>query len=365
MSAYPCIVPTNASRTRYQEGPAYAEGLYDLGRHTFAWMVPNGSWGEANAGLIVGDGQSLLVDTLWDLDYTQTMLHAMRPLLVDAPLTYLVNTHADGDHWWGNQLVAGLEMITSQASLEEMTAIKPASLGLLKRVGQGFSALGKLPGLGRWGQVGHWMQSFVAPYDFAAVTPTLPTRTFEGGLTLHVGGREVQLIQVGPMHSQGDLMVYLSDVKILFSADALFIDSTPVMWAGPVENWLAALDKILTMEVDLIIPGHGPMTDKAGVRQVKAYWEYVTPKVEEHYQAGQTAQAAARDIALSDDFRQQPFAAWDSPERLMTSAHTMYRNWQGRTGHPKPPELISILRKQALLAHELPQSKPSVMRKKD
>jgi len=44
------------------------------------------------------------------------------------------------------------------------------------------------------------------------------------------------------------------------------------MWAGPVENWLAALDQILEMDVETIIPGHGPITDKNGVQQVKAYW---------------------------------------------------------------------------------------------
>ena len=51
-------------RTRFQEVPSYEEVLYDLGNEVYAWMVPNGSWGESNAGLMIGDGESFLIDTL-------------------------------------------------------------------------------------------------------------------------------------------------------------------------------------------------------------------------------------------------------------------------------------------------------------
>lgn len=364
MNKWTRIAPTNPpTRTRYNEIPTYAEGLYDLGHQLYAWMVPNGSWGESNAGLIVGDGEALLVDTLWDVKYTRGMLSAMRPLLDATPLKYVVNTHADGDHFWGNELVADKQIITSQASYDEMVNTKPASLLLLGRVGKALSLLGKLPGLGNWGQIGHWFQNMVLPYQFQEVTPTLPSRTFQGQLSLDVGGREVQLIEIGPMHTHGDLMVYVPDAKTLYSADALFIGSTPVMWAGPIENWLAALDKMLAMDIETIIPGHGPITDKEGVRQVKAYWLYVADQVRTRYQAGMSARDAAYDIALSHDFAQQPFAKWNSPERIMVSTHTLYRHLQGRRDHPKVPELLNTMRKQALLAHQLPNAQPAVMRK--
>jgi glyoxylase-like metal-dependent hydrolase (beta-lactamase superfamily II) len=354
-----CIAPTGAQRTRFREIPKYAEGLYDLNHGLYAWLVPNGSWGESNAGLIVGDGASLLVDTLWDLNYTRAMLDAMRPLTEAAPISTVVNSHADGDHCWGNQLVAGADIITSQASFDEMGRIQPKSMILLGRVGKVLSAA-RLLGADK---VGHWFQNMVAPYDFQAVTFTPPTRTFTGELTLNIGGREVQLIGVGPAHTRGDLMVYVPDAKTLFSADILFIGSTPVMWAGPVENWIAALDWILDLDVDVIVPGHGPLADKSGVSQVKDYWEYVTAQVGQRYAAGMSAKEAAFDILLSDDYARQPFADWNSPERMMTNAFTLYRHQQGRTDHPQVPELMNILRHQALLAHQLPDAQPAVMRK--
>lgn len=177
-----------------------------------------------------------------------------------------------------------------------------------------------------------------------------------------MGGREVRLTQVGPAHTHGDLMVYVPDAKTLFSGDLVFIESTPVVWAGPLINWMTALDKILTMDVDIIVPGHGPITDKGGVERVKAYWDYVRAKVRDRHAAGISAKNAAYDIVRGDDFAQGPFAEWNSPERLMTSVHTIYRHLEGQTGSPNKRELLYILRKQALLAHALPDAQPAVMR---
>ncbi|MGD9048922.1 MAG: MBL fold metallo-hydrolase [Anaerolineae bacterium] len=358
MAEWRAVTLSNARHTRFGEIPAFVEGLHELDRRTYAWLVPNGSWGESNAGLVLGEGESLLVDTLWDEVYTGEMLEAMRPLTRAAPIQTVVNTHADGDHWWGNRLVAPAEIITSQASYEEMLTQRPGSLVLLGRAG---SLLGRLGAFGA-DKVGRWLRNLTAPYRHAGITPALPTRTFEGKLDLEVGGRQVQLIEVGPAHTQGDLLVYVPDAKVLFSGDILFIDSTPVIWAGPVENWLAALDRILDMEVEVIVPGHGPLVDKAAVHRVKEYWVYVTAEVHKRYEAGMRAQEAAFDIALGGDFASQPFANRDSPERMMTNAHSLYRQWQGRQGHLGPLQMVDLLRRQALLAHRLPDALPHVMR---
>lgn len=346
-------------QTRYQESPFYDEGLYDLGAQTYAWMVPNGSWGESNAGLIVGEGASLLVDTLWDVPKTQGMLDAMAPLTADAPIRTVVNTHADGDHFWGNELLK-VETITSKRAYDEMATVQPRSMVSLWRLGRLHAMLGLYSAKQR--KIGRYFKQMAAPYDFAGVTHTLPTRVFEQATSLKVGGRAVHLLEVGPAHTQGDLMVYVPDAKLLYTADILFINSTPVMWAGPVTNWIAALDRILRMDVETIVPGHGPITDKNGVRTVKAFWEYVAEKVGEQFRQGVSAETAARNIVLDPDYAKQPFARWNSPERIMVSTHTMYRHLQGRSDHPKVLELMSIMRKQAILANDLPDAQPQVMR---
>ena len=78
-------------------------------RGVYAWLAPDGSWGWSNAGLVADGERSLLVDTLFDLPLTREMLAAMRRAepRAAAASTLLVNTHANGDHCYGNQLVAG------------------------------------------------------------------------------------------------------------------------------------------------------------------------------------------------------------------------------------------------------------------
>ncbi len=360
-----CIAPTNATRTRYDEVPHFQEGLYDLGVSTFAWMVPNGSWGEANAGLIVGDGESLLVDTLWDVKYTQTMINMMARFIEQAPINTVVNTHADGDHFWGNQLFKDAEIIASKAACKEMGHIKPGQMRAFDLLGKALKSTGGLVGKKfPAAQVGHWFCGMGAPYDFQDVEHTPATFCFEGNKTLDIGGRRVELIAIGPAHTGGDTLVHVPDAKVLFAADIVFLGSTPVIWAGPVQNWIDALDMMMAMDdVETIVPGHGPITDKAGVQLLKDYWLYVEAEVGLRFARGMSAKRAAFDIALSDSFKRQPFASWDSPERLMTNVHTIYRDLKGnkKTG-VSVPVLLNIMRKQALLANALPHASPKIMR---
>src|SRR3954469_22754326 len=83
----------------------YTKGLQELEDGLFAYLQPKGQWGYSNAGLVSGDGASLLIDTLFDLRLTREMLEAMRPVTDSRPIETLVNTHANGDHCYGNELV--------------------------------------------------------------------------------------------------------------------------------------------------------------------------------------------------------------------------------------------------------------------
>src|SRR5262249_20829699 len=156
-------------------------------------------------GLIVGDGESLLVDTLLDLPHTETMLELMRPLTGDSPIRYVVNTHADCDHCWGNELVAQAEIISSQSCYEEMQELSPATLMALPKLGTLLKLVGHLPRLAKYRTIGTWWQTMLAPYNPGPVKLTLPSRRFTGKLVLQVGGREVQMLEVGPMHTRGDV----------------------------------------------------------------------------------------------------------------------------------------------------------------
>src|SRR5215475_13406835 len=109
---------------------AYTKGLHEVANGSFAWLQPDGSWGWSNAGLVVDSGESLLVDTLFDLKLTGEMIEAMRRAepKAAARIGTLVNTHSNGDHTFGNQLVQGAEILTTNAVNDDMEHVPPAVL---------------------------------------------------------------------------------------------------------------------------------------------------------------------------------------------------------------------------------------------
>jgi glyoxylase-like metal-dependent hydrolase (beta-lactamase superfamily II) len=301
----------------------YTKGVHDLGKGCYAYLQPDGTWGWSNAGLLTDAGETLLVDTLFDLRHTRDMLEGMRRVAPAAKrIGTLVNTHANGDHTFGNQLVAGAQIIASRACAEEMKQRTPEELATMMRnwrtLGAGAAFFHEVMG---------------TRFDFEGITLTLPNRTFERKLTVFVGGKEVRLVEVGPAHTKGDVIVYVPANKTVFTGDILFVGGHPVIWAGPIANWLKACDLILKWDVETVVPGHGPVADKAGVRAMKSYLEYIRDEAKKRYDAGLDYEEAARDISLD------PVADWTDPERILVNVHALYREF---SGDKTPPDAMAL-----------------------
>lgn len=286
-------------RTRQRDGGAYV----NLGGSCHLWHSGPGGWGFSNAGLVVGRGESLLVDTLYDLRTTRRMLDGFAACTREAPIHTVVNTHGNGDHWFGNQLVRSAEIIAAEGSVQDMHRVGPREMMEL---------------LTCPAPAGPFAQSIFGAFDFTSVRPAYPTRTFRRQALLDVGGVDVELIDVGPAHTLADTVVYVPHARVVYTGDIIFAGETPVVWSGPFLNWVAACDRLLALDVDVIVPGHGPVTDRRMVRETRDYLEYVYGEAESRFRSGMPAQQAARDIDLGR------FAAWGEPERLAVNVHTVY-----------------------------------------
>lgn len=346
------------ARTRFGEVAWFREGLYQVAPHCYAWMVPNGSWGETNIGLIEGHGHSVLVDTCWDLRYTQEMLTAAQPIVERSPIEVVINTHADGDHCWGNQLFADRTIVATQACAHQMHHMQPRSLQALKSAGR---LLRYLP-VGGLHRFGHYMANMFSPYDFSGVSITQPQETFSGEKHLKVGGVDLVIAEVGPAHTDSDALVFVPERRVVYAADILFVGVTPVMWAGPVQRLINALQYLLTLEADIIVPGHGPLASRADVQAAIDYWDFAQTALNRGFQRGLTPLQAANAVLASTDFQSSVFAHWDSPERMLTNAYTLYRHW----GAPLPSlpgklGIMNIMREQASLAFAMGDAAPRVM----
>jgi cyclase len=323
--------------------------LVEVGAGTHAYLQ-TGSWGFSNAGLISDGEASLLVDTLYDVKLTERMLRVMRDAVPAAKrIGTVVNTHANGDHCWGNQVVADSEIVSSRAAAEEMLELKPALMQfLLKSAGSiaklpsparaALSLLGKLgvPRLGPLAEACDFVQDCFGAFEFGDIKLTLPTRTFEGKLTLHVGDKVVELIQVGPAHTKGDLIVWLPKERVVYTGDILFIGSHPIVWEGPISNWIAACDRLLELDAQVIIPGHGPITDKNGVLKTKAYWQEMLDIAQRGRREGTTPDAEARKW-LADTKNPK----WAEAHRLVVNLDTAYRDLAGDRSLRDPLEMFA------------------------
>lgn len=292
----------------------YTKGLHDLGNGSWAYLQPDGSWGYSNAGLVADAGQTLLVDTLFDLKLTREMLDSMRAAVPEAAqIGTLVNTHSNGDHTYGNQLVTGAQIISSTACYNEMREQgAPLAPGSVRRDWQ------------KMGDGGAFFHEVMGSrFSAEGITLTLPMRTFDRELTLRVGRKEVRLVELGPAHTRGDIVIYVPQDRTIFTGDLLFIDGHPITWGGPIGNWIKACDLMLTWDVETVVPGHGPITDKRGIRAVRDYFDYVQTEARKRFDAGIPAEEAARDISLDR------FAGWHDPERIVVNVATCYREFEG------------------------------------
>jgi cyclase len=115
----------------------------------------------------------------------------------------------------------------------------------------------------------------------------------------------------------------------VFTEDIVFVNGHPVIWAGPVGNEIRACDLILGWDVETVVPGHGPITGKAGVRAMNMSGT----RTRKRHDAGLGYEEAARDISLT------PFADWTGPECIVVNGHSLHREF---ARDRSPPDTMAL-----------------------
>ncbi len=306
----------------------FTKGLHEVGKDVWAYIQPDGSWGWSNAGLITDGEESLLVDTLFDLKLTDEMLITMRDAVPSARvIDTLVNTHANGDHTFGNSLVKDARIITTHVVAERLEEDGGDRL---------VNVAASLPE-GSMGK--RFITEVFGHFDHAGITHPPVSETFSGEKWLKVGDKDVQLLDVGPAHTASDMLVHLPGDGVVYTGDILFVGGHPAIWAGPIGNWINACDTILNWESEIIVPGHGPVCGKAEVRHFRDYLQYFYAEGKKRYDAGMPWREAAFDIAWG------PFGHWDDPERVIINMATLWRELSGIDEPLTSPELWELMGK--------------------
>ncbi len=323
----PDAAPAAARINRAPAKVPYTRGLHEVAERVWAWTLPDGGYGWSNAGLVAGDGASLLVDTLFDLALTREMLTAMKPITSSAPITDALITHSNGDHTHGNQLLdRSVRIIAAQGTADEIAhGMAPEMLAMAQTAN-----LGPVATPYARDRFGH--------FDFSGIEVRNADRTFDRDLTIEVGARRIDLLNLGPAHTAADSVVHVPDAGVLFGGDLLFIGCTPIVWAGPIANWVAACDAMIALDAPTVVPGHGPVTDPDGIRAVRGYLAHVAEQAEIAHREGLSWAEAAETIDLGE------YATWLDAERVVVNVYQRYRELG-----PETPqlEILALLVMQA------------------
>ena len=280
--------------------PSWNTELRQLAPNVYAYTQASGpgvnNASLSNAGLIVGPDHLLAIDALGPPIHTRAF-RAAAMKATGRSFGRVLNTHHHRDHTNGNCFFAPAEIVAHefcrQATIEQGLPARP------------------------YEERPEW-QDGMSELKLAPATST-----FTGNLTWRYGDLEVQVISNAPAHTFGDVMVYLPQHRILFAADIAFYYVTPAGQSGHITKWIEAIDRINKMDVDVIVPGHGPVGTKKELAETRAYLELMATEVRKRHRSGMSPGQAAADINMGR------FENWTNPERNAWNAVRLYAEFNG------------------------------------
>lgn len=295
---------------------------------------------EGNSLIVVTDGGVIVLDSGRTPDSARAIIAEIRKL-TDKPVRYVVNSHWHDDHIFGNQgyqeTFPGVQFIAHRNTREDMRdkvipSLKDYGTEYWEKMAIGFeSQLAKgtrADGTplteqqkARLQEQAKTIRQFLPKIQELGVI--LPTISFDDKLTLHMGGREIQLLHLGLGNTRGDVAVYLPNEKILATGD-LLVHPVPFAYGSFMAEWVETLKKLRQLDVNIILPGHGPvMRDREYLDIVISLFASLVAQVRGAAKRGLSYEETRKVVNL-ESFRER--LAGDDPVRKGVFADSILRS---------------------------------------
>ena len=271
-----------------------APRLIEVSDGIYAYHQADGSWFLNNAGFIVSDDYVVAIDTT-GTEKRARAFHAALRSVSEKPVQTLVNTHAHADHTHGNFMFAPQTAIIAHERCRR--EVMASNITFLR-------------------------QAFPTA-DFGDPPTTPPTVTFTDRMKVFAGNLEIQLIHLGPAHTNNDVIAWIPERKLLFSGDLVFNGGTPFAMAGSIVGWLEAIPTLRALGAETIVPGHGEVCTPAVFDEIEAYLHFI----DDLSRKGKAAGTPPLELARATDLGR--FAHLTDPERIVGNLHRAYAELDG------------------------------------
>lgn len=257
--------------------------IQKVGPDLYAYISEDDS--SANSTFLVTQKGILVVDTGLNQEQGRKLLAEIRKISA-APVRWIVNTHYHPDHRGGNSIVGPDATIISTAyTRERVKQSDPVQYGL----------------------------NFVV----------------HGDTWLYAGDHKVLIYEPGPAHTRGDLVVYFPDEQTIATGDLFLTNSCPAMDEGDMENWIHALDHMLTLPIAHVVPGHFEAATPVELKRFRDYLAALRDQVAPMYRDGLSLQQVKQRISLPQFKTFRQFPRYEAT--FADNAEAYYRQLQQRT----------------------------------
>jgi len=289
--------------------------FYEVADNVFAAISPNRGLSWANAGFI-NKGKGLVYDTFFDLPHARELKKFCVEIGGRAP-TYVVNSHGNPDHLWGNQEFSDSVIIMHKNAISEAIGDKPAVWDRIVREGHS------------GGPAEQWFSKQFRGFDLSGVELQYPDIEIEANTKIMLNDTEVDIISVAPSHSNSDLLLWLPKEKVVFCGDVVFGGAIAYSAKG-MKLWSTALDYIIdVLKPDVVVPGHGAICGIDFVKECKDYFSTVMSEFDRYYDDDSSALEIAKKCDISK------FLHWLQPQRLFVNILALTDE---RRGVPMKPD---------------------------